>query len=399
MNQLKNKYFDGKFRKGFLSLYGAKTMVMISTGFLGVFLPIFLLELFGGSFRLMVLYYGVGSLLYIIFVPLGAQFLNKFGFRNALRASVFLGALFYVIFYLIDHGNLMYLIPLSLIVVTLYRITYWLPYNVDFAKFTDGVNRGRQMSALKATRRIITGFIPLLSGFIIAKFGFDAVFIIAIFLYFSSGIFYIKIPRTKEKFSWSYSRVWEELFLKENRGAVFAFIADGMEGMVGLVVWPVFIFELLNGDYFQVGALSAFIIVITILLQLSLGKSIDKKSNGRKVLRFGSAMYSIGWIIKIFISTAFHIFIAGVYHNLARVFTRTSFDILTYEIAADQGHFVDEFTILHEVAIGVGKVLMALIAISLSYFLPIQWTFAIAAFSAIALNMLNPKHYFERCRD
>ncbi len=41
---LTQKYFKNNFHKGLLSLFGAKTVVMIATGFLGIFLPIFLFD-------------------------------------------------------------------------------------------------------------------------------------------------------------------------------------------------------------------------------------------------------------------------------------------------------------------------------------------------------------------
>ena len=123
---LEKSYFDGGISRGFASLYAAKTIVMIATALLGIFLPIFLYNLFDKNFQYVVLYYGTASFLYGIFVGLGAIFLNKFGFRRALQVSAFLGALFYSIFYFIDKENFIYLIPFSILIVTLYRLFYWL---------------------------------------------------------------------------------------------------------------------------------------------------------------------------------------------------------------------------------------------------------------------------------
>jgi MFS family permease len=386
---LGKKYFDGEVSHGFVSLYTGKVIIGIATRLLGLFLPIFLFTLFGQNFQHTMMYYGAGSILYGTTLVYGAKFLSRFGFRRALRWSVFAGALYFLIFYFIDKNNLIYLIPLSLLFLTLFRLLYWIPYHTDFAKFTDKKNRGKQLSSIMATRLIIGIFAPIVAGLIISRFGFDVLFIIAIIIYLISGVPYLTIPRTNEKFSWGYMETWKKFFSKERRGMILAYMADGAETVVGWYVWPIFIFLLLKGDYFQVGAISTLIIAVTAVSQLFLGKYIDQKGKKGSVLRRGSVLYALGWIVKIFISTAFHIFIVGAYHSFIRIFTRTSFDAMTYEIAADNGHYVDEFTVLKETAVHVGKILMVIAVIAISYFVAIQWTFILAAIAALFLNLLH----------
>jgi len=359
-------------------------------GLMGLFLPIFIYNLFGQNIQYTFLYYATGYFFYGLFVAYGAKFLNRFGFRKALRLSVFLGASFYAIFYFIDKSNYAYLIPLSVLVLVLYRVFYWIPYHVDFAKFTDKKNRGKQLSSVMATRLAISVFIPLIAGWIIERFSFDVLFVMAIVLYLLSGIPYLAIPRTREKFSWTYRETWKQLLSKDRRKTILAYVAYGAEEVVGFIVWPIFIFQILDGDYFKVGALSTFIIAATIAAQLSLGKYID---GGRreKVLGWGSVLYSVGWIIKIFIASAFQIFVVGAYHSFARVFLRTPFNAMTYEMAADNGHYVDEFTVIKEMAIQIGKTATALAIMVISLFLAVQWTFVLAAGAVLLFNLLNPK--------
>ena len=244
---------------------------------------------------------------------------------------------------------------------------------------------------LNATRLIFGIFIPLIAGFVIMRFGFDVLFVIAIILYFVSGIPYLTIPHTRERFSWTWKQTWQEFFSKKRRKINLAYVADGAENIIGVVVWPIFIYQLLNGNYFQVGAISTLIIGITVIIQLILGKYIDVESSQEKVLKWGSFFYSIGWIIKIFISTAFQIFVVGTYHGIASIFLRTPFDALTYEIAADQEHYVDEFTVLHEMALQLGRSLMIILVILISLYFAIQWVFILAALATIVFNLLQRK--------
>jgi len=390
---LQKKYFDVPLSRGLTALFIGKTIVMIASSLLGIFLPVFLYEkIFNENFWPVALFYGLGYGVYGLTVFFGARFLNRFGFRRALRWSVVLGALFFVIFYFMNSENWIYLLPLSFVVVIFYRLLYWIPYHVDFAKFTDKKNRGRQVSMFFAARYLFGIFMPLVSGFLILKFGFNTLFVLAILLYLVSGVSYLIIPRTKEKFSWSLRQTWKEMVSKKRRGLVFAYFADGAETVVGLIVWPVFIFILLSGNYFIVGLVFTVVLAVTTIIQLILGRYVDLKTPKEKVLGWGSVFYALGWLIKIFIVTAFQIFVVDTYHRIARVFIRTPFDAMTYDIAADQGHYVDELTVLHEIAISLGKAFMMGFTVLISIFLGIQWVFVLAALAAVGFNLLRKQN-------
>lgn len=387
----KKHYFDGPVSGGFVSLYSSRLIVSIAVGLLGIFFPIFLYNLFGQNFQFVVLYYGIGFLLYLITLPIGTMILDDVGFRSALRASVFAGALLYTLYYFIEVDTLYYMIPLALLLTTLYRLLYWVPYHVNFTKFTSKRNRGRQVSAVLATQVTLKVLMPVVAGVIITLYGFDVLFIIGIIVYLASGIPYLTIPRTRETYSWGYLETWKHFIKHIKHKATLAFIAAGAETMVGIVVWPIFIFELLNGNYFQVGLLSTFIVGVTVVVQLMSGKYLDKKAKKESMLAWGSMLYSIGWIVKIFIITAFEIFFIGVYHSMTAIMARTPFDALTYEMAADEGQYIDEFTVIKEMALQVGRVIMTLLVLVISFYGEIQWVFLFAAIASLGFHFLRSR--------
>jgi len=387
---LNKKYFEGDISRGFISLYIGKTVIMIASGLLGLFLPIFVFNLLDQNFVLTILYFVASSVTYGFLVISGAQFLNSFGFRRSLRASVLFGALFYVIFYFIDKGNMEYFLPLSILVITFFRLLHWVPYHTDFAKFTDKKNRGKELSSIMATGLAISVFIPLAAGAIITKFGFEVLFFIAIILYLVAIVPFATLPHTQEKFVWSYKKTWKEFFSKKRRGVVFAHMANGAENLIGVIIWPIFMFQILDGNYFNVGAISTLVISVTVVFQLIVGKYLDKPHHKDKVLGWGCFLYSAGWLAKIFITTAFQIFVAGAYHSIAHIFFRTP-DTLTYEMAADEGHYVDEFTVIKEMAVHFGKIIAAALIILLSMFFALQWTFLLAAMATLVLVLLRSR--------
>ena len=267
---------------------------------------------------------------------------------------------------------------------------YWVPLHTDMAKFTNKNNRGKQLGLVEATSVAFKALMPAAAGAIISVYSYDVLFLLIIFICTSSIIPLMTVPRTRERFRWSYLRTWKEFFSKRRRNTVMAYMGDGAENVIGIIVWPVFMWEVVNKSYLEVGILSTLVITVTVLFQLALGKFTDKKDK-KKMLKTGTFLYSLGWIAKIFVATAFHIFVVSTYHNLAKIFTRTPFDVMTYEKAADQGHFVDEYTVIHEMAVNFGRVLMLLVVLVFVSYFPLEWSFVLGALAAFSLNFLTPE--------
>jgi hypothetical protein len=87
--------------------------------------------------------------------------------------------------------------------------------------------------------------------------------------------------------------------------------------------------------------------------------------------------------------TAFHVFIIGVYHKIAKVMTDTSYDAIFYDLAADQGHYVDEFTVLSEMAMQIGRLIALGAVATMVMFISLNWTFVIGAVASLALTSLS----------
>ncbi len=387
----KGGYLDHKVSKGFKALYKSRIVIYIATGLLGLYVPIFLFDIFGGSLQAVAWFYLIGNFIYFLTVAYGAKNLNKFGFRRSLQTAAFFGAVYFTLFYFINESNYKAIVPALIIVLLAYRLLYWIPYQVDFAKFSSKKDRGKEISLVGATSNFIAIFTPILAGFIITRFSFQVLFVIAVLLYILSVIPLFKLPRTREKFTWSIKQTWGNFFSKKRRPEVLAFMADGAEGSIGTIIWPIFMFQILDGDYLKLGLISTVIVAITIVLQLIVGKYTDKKVNRSKLLRFGSTFYAIGWIIKIFIATAFQIFVVDAYQKLMKIFMRIPFDAMTYEKAADEGHYIDEFTVIREMAINLGRGSMLLLVIISSLFANIQITFILGAIAAMLFNFLRVK--------
>ena len=312
--------------------------------------------------------------------------INHIGLNNSLRASVFLFAGYYLFLSFIE-CDIFVFTALALIILTFARSFFWVPYHTDLAIFTDKSDRGKSIGVLWATSTFLGVIMPVISGFLIGSFGYKFVFILAIIIYLCAFIPLLTLPKTQETYSWKYWETFKHFFSRKNRKLVLANMANGAENEVGIVIWPIFVWQLLEGNYLAVGAISSLIVFGTIVIQLSVGKYTDKLDK-RKMIHWGSFFYAVGWLAKVFVLSAMQIFVVGTYHSFAQIFKDTPFDTLNYELLADQGHYVDEFTVLKEIAVQLGKILMLVFAILILSGLGINWIFALAALASLFINLL-----------
>ncbi|MFT7645239.1 MAG: MFS family permease, partial [Candidatus Paceibacteria bacterium] len=360
---------------------------------LGIFVPIFLYETFGQEFHYVGLYYALIALLFVIFLVPAMHISNRIGFTKSLILAGFFNIIVFSIMYYLTPGNLDILVGFLLVAITGFKVFHWVPYNVDFTLFTTKEDRGRQVSLTFATTAFLGIIGPIIGGYVIVNSGYNILFSIAVILLIVSTISYIFVPETNTNYDWSFMETWKKFFSRKYRPMMVSEFASGAEATVSIVVWPIFLYDLLSGDVLEIGALSAVIVSATIIIQLFIGNRFDLHGLSKKrTLQIGSSLYALGWIIKIFILSAAHVFFVGLFHNLARIFTKTPFMAIMYDMSGDQGDYVDEFTVLRELALHMGKI-FSLLAISvLTLFIPLAWTFMIAAIASIALNFIHSSH-------
>ena len=385
------KYLDGKMSKGFVALLSSRSILFVVSGLLGVFAPIFVYELFGESLQWSVLFFGFASFIFFIVLSFGVKFIDKIGFKKSLQTSAFFGAAYYLVFFFADKEliNVSYFVILSLLLLTLYRITYWVPYHTEFAKFSDHLNRGREVSLFSAIAMMVGIFLPLLSAFMINKFGYDSVFLIAIGLFVLSVVPYKFMPETNDKYTWTCKRAWKEFFYHKNSKMAISFMAQGGENVIGLYLWPIFLYQIFDGNLLDVGTVSTLIIAGTVILQLVVGKVIDKFGKGSGLLKMGSVLYAFGWLFKVFVITALEVFVVGVYHSISKIFTATPIQSITYDMSSEQDDYIDEYNVLKEMYVNAGRFIISLVVVALSFFVAIKWLFLVGALLALIFHLIS----------
>jgi len=299
----------------------------------------------------------------------------------------------YSVMYFLSPENIWYLIgPLTAAIVA-FRVFHWVPFHVDFTLFTQAGERGRQVSVSFATIAFMGVIGPILAGFIIANAGYHALFGTSVVLLIAATISYSYVPETPTHFDWGWLETWKNFISPENRAVVVGEFANGAEVVVNLIVWPIFLYVLLDGNVFDIGAISAVIVAATIVIQLLVGRYLDRETSSKeRTLRIGSTLYAVGWILKIFVLSTLHVFVIGLYHNIVKIFTATPYSAILYDMSSDKGDYVDEFTVVREMAGHLGRTVCLVVIAVISIFIPLAWTFILAAVASISLNLVYRAH-------
>ena len=68
---------------------------------------------------------------------------------------------------------------------------------------------------------------------------------------------------------------------------------------------------------------------------------------------------------------------------------RTPLDAMMYQKAADSGHYIDEFSVIREIAITFGRVGLILVMALLTLWLPLATAFVLAAVASLAITLFG----------
>ncbi|PIZ57264.1 hypothetical protein COY23_01560 [bacterium (Candidatus Torokbacteria) CG_4_10_14_0_2_um_filter_35_8] len=378
-------YLSSRLHPELVALYSHLSIKDFAINLISLFSAVYIYLHFGRSIIAPLIFYASINFLYAIFLPLGVRVMSKIGLKRSMSLGLIFRFLYFLCLFLLEKDSLL-VIP-AVLCLTIHDLLYWVPFHSDIARFTNKKNRGKEMALYQAVQIALAVVAPIAAAFIITRFGFPVLFLFAAVLVLISGLPLIITPRVYETFTFSYKGTFKELFSKENRRNFIAFFASGIEGKIGGVVWPIFIFILLAGQITKIGFLSAAIVFVTLVSSLIMGRFIDEHDT-KKIIRLSTLFYALAWIVKIFISSGAQVFITDSYHRVASLGARFPFDTLTYERAADQGQYVDEFTVLKEMALNFGYVFITIILINMSFFVDIKYAFVFAAAASFFFSVL-----------
>ncbi len=324
------------------------------------------------------LLYALTYIIQCLATPYAAKLLRS-GLKRALTfatttvaiAFIILGALFTGAFGYPDIG-----IVLFAILIGIYRALYWIPY----ALASSSVSRG----APPVFRELLIALAPLIAGFAIAYSPASAVSVLML-----AGIFILlsnlpllRMEEVYENYSWGYRETFVRLIAPENRSVLLHGVLDGVVGASLLFLWPLAIFDILEGSY----ALLGIVLTITFLFTILMRKIVR---GGLKYMRLHESkllhtLFLLSpWVLRTLVATPLGIVLVDTYFYTTAP-ARQGMDPFAFEQSVDGGTFLDEFTALKEMAQALGRIGVCFIAGIFAYTTSYAFAF-IAVFAVAAL--------------
>ena len=346
-----------RMRRQVKELFVSSIIVNFALAMVQLFEPIYLYQM-GYPLIKIAFFYLIVYVLYFFLIPLGAKFSNRYGYEN----GMFLGSALYVVFYVS-----LFLIPqfpvlfyVAAIIYTLQKVFYWTGFHADFAHNSEDSEEAREISSVNVSNATMFILGPIIGGLIITYFGFAALFLVVSILFLVSNI---PMLLTKEKFdyrTYEYKKVFH-IFKPEKIKNLLACFGYAEE-LVVMVIWPIFM-SVLIASYSKIGALVGLATGITLAVTLYVGRMCDRRDK-RKILKFGSIIYSLTWLIRIFTRTLIPIFLVDTTSKISKTTIDVPIRALFYEKAKSgkkkNDNSIMENVVNFEASLILGKILACL---------------------------------------
>ena len=330
-------------------MYVSISIRSFALALIGVFIPIYFYTK-GYSLTAIFLFYIIQSLSHITFSIPAAKISSRYGIKHSMLFSVPFLILFFFLLYSLDTFN--WPLPVLSIFAGLSTALFWIPYHIDFAKFTDRKNRGKQIgfSGIVASLFSIAG--PILGAVLLTLVGFKMLFITVSALLFVSIIplFFSKEVHQPVGFS------LRGFFEGQRARDVVSFLGHGIESKMSAIVWPLFVFIFIFGEkYTSLGIVSSLTIGIAFISTIFIGKFSDMRRTA--VLKVGSIMNSGVWIARSFIVTPLQVFVTDAFYGMSNTTMHIPFDAKNYD-KVDKKNGVAKVILEREIYHHVGVVIL-----------------------------------------
>lgn len=378
MNLANLHHFHLNFKEEIIELYSARILRAFGYALIGVFIPIYLLNL-GYSLPTVLMFFLMKYILIIIMSPLVGVFQRFFGLKHTMMLSTFFLTTFFILLYsIVDfHWSILLLGALSGFELTL----FWIPMNSDFSIHMKKGKTGSETGMLVIIPRIAAVIAPFVGALIIINYEFN-VLLIAACLIIISSIFPLFLTKDKH---YKMMPVLK-LFSKHNNKYFWIFFSKGVIAAT-MLLWPLFIFFTVK-DYVFIGGLATLQAFSGIAVGLLMGKFSDK-SNPIKLFKKIALLSFVIWVTAIFISgpvlIAIYSFLLGI--------SFVAFCIPTFAFICKDSHHqhMVELMVYREVILSIARALVIAIAIILPFEIMFQTIFGLAALASFSLLLFKEK--------
>lgn len=345
-------YFTSHLRLQVKELYVATAIMDLAAATMLIFEPIYLYEKLGLGVDKILWFFVLVYIVYLFLIPFGAKFAAKFGFKPSLIVSIPIQLAYWACLFFAK--DVPHLVLVAAFFYGLAKSFYWPAFGAILAKYSHTGQMGREFGALMALVQLTQIFGPLIGGIIAQVAGGEYLLIVAGVVYALSAIPLFMHKEKTEILNYRFTDTIK-FFYTQSRQAL-AYLGFGEE-LVFLVAWPVFIYLTVQA-YGSSGLLVTVASLLSAILCLYLGKITDGKSKF-SVLKFGSILSFIFWIVRPFLPTAPGVLATDTAGRTAKNLFYIPVNTITYQRAQEKG--VLSYIVFFEQSLSIGKILTAIL--------------------------------------
>lgn len=346
--------------------------------FLGLFLPIFILNIFlrdgfseKNALLLVVLAFLFSQITHGLLVTLVSKINARFGTKTGFLVGQFFLTLFLLVLFSSQNTPLVFI---SFFLWGIAAAFYWVSYHTFFLEVGKPKKFGEELGILEMLG-VSTGLAaPVLAGVIITFLGFKALFISSLILILLSMILLFFV-RDREKLGFvNFLNVKDEIL--EKKRDFISFVGAGAEEIIYSVAWPLLLFTVFQ-SYVEVGIIASVVILTAGIVALIVGKLSDRIEKN-KIEKFGSVSIAFTFIGRVFLQTPVSLYILDSLYKIFSNLFYLPLNALAYTHAMNEDKV--KYVAFREAGYGVGNILgLASLLFILSAGFPFWWVFIFGA--------------------
>ncbi len=318
-------------------VYFFNSMFFFVKSLIGIFIPLYLYSI-GIELWLVIFITGLYSILFVILIPFATKIIKHLGFKKSLLISyvIYISHLFFINY--VKTTDIFLL--LSIITFGMYMALFWLIYHSEIVVNSNKKHMGSQIGTLHMLTSFFTAIGPLIGGFVLEIFEYEILLFISLIFVFLGTIPLLLAEDIRLK---KYDVNFKDYinFIKSNthKKSKIAFISQGIELTIGVVLWPIILYIILDKNFLLLGTIMTAVTFLTVIIIVYFKKSFDKK-NKIQILKTSVKALSFQYFLKnitLFLGTILIMLIEGIARLIREIMNITYFSIF-YKNATKNGY-------------------------------------------------------------
>ncbi len=348
------------------------TLSGVGVGLVGIFIPIYLLEL-GFSLHTVIAWLLVHHLsllagaFLVVFVSNHIGLVRCWYIRIGLVALVFSGLLL-----LSTQPGLLFAVAFM---SGLEAAFFWIPYNIFTVRKTSESTTGSSLAFMSNVGSAVGIFVPGAAAFLIVLFGYPTLFSVAFLCIVLSIVPVLALRKEKTEFRFNWSAIKD--IVRSNKRFIIPEIFDNLGQDAG-VIWSLFIF-LTALTILDIGALGVITGIIGMIVTYCVGLHIDT-GNKKTIMRVGAIATTLMWVVSygvaVFAPTPILLYAVTALRGVALGIFVSAYSAIMFNRARSSDA---QFLVLREIPTILGRVVVFVLAIFFASIGQFELTFLVVA--------------------